>query len=248
MWMSNASRSFLTYIQDPRYLSHLHPCTVSPPSRYQHYTKAPIYVPHLHLGRVSPPCRAHLTSIQISRIASQHHLTLSRSQNVHSISIQVWSYTHPGLENLCLTSLQAPTFMSPIHQLHASPQSRSIYIQLTTIHLLSHFHPGPCICISPPSMAWCVCLPPPGCLSLPSMSGELYLTSTIVPSQHIQVSGCASQLNPGPFSTPSRSRDLCLISIQAPRFTSPLHPSWVSPQSRSLYLHLAYIQANQIAS
>ena len=62
MWMSNASRSFLTYIQDPRFLSHLHPCTISPPSRYQDSTKAPIYVPHLHLGHVSPPSRAHLTS------------------------------------------------------------------------------------------------------------------------------------------------------------------------------------------
>ena len=80
------------------------------------------------------------------------------------------------------------------------------------------------------------------------MLRELYLTSIIVPSHHIQVSDCASQLNPGPFSTPSRSRDLCLISIQVPRFTSPVHPSWVSPQSRSLYLHLAFIQAYQIAS
>ena len=121
MWMSNASKSFLTYIQDPRFLSHLHPGTVSPPSRYQDSTKAPIYMPHLHLGRVSPPSRAHLTSIQISRIASQPHLTPSRSENVHSISIQVWSYTHPCLKNLCLTSLQAPRYMSPIHQLHASP-------------------------------------------------------------------------------------------------------------------------------
>ena len=92
MWISNASRSFLTYIQDPRFLSHLNPCTVSPPSRYQDSTTAPIYMPHLHLGRVSPPSRAHLTSIQISRIASQPHLTPSRSENVHSISIQVWSY------------------------------------------------------------------------------------------------------------------------------------------------------------
>ena len=177
MWMSNASRSFLTYIQDPRFLSHLHPCTVSSPSRYQHSTKAPIYVPHLHLGRVSPPCRAHLTSIQTSRIASQPHLTLSRSQNMHSISIQVWSYTHPGLENLCLTSLQAPRFMSPIHQLHASPQSRSIYINsppfiYCLISILAHvlashlhlwhdvcasrllvaYHYHPCLenCISPP--------------------------------------------------------------------------------------------------
>ena len=78
MWMSNASRPFLTYIQDPRFLSHLHPCTVSPPSRHQDSTKAPIYAPQLHLGRISPPSRAHLTSIQIPRIASQpHHSPIS---------------------------------------------------------------------------------------------------------------------------------------------------------------------------
>ena len=227
MWMSNTSRSFLTYIQDPR-LSHLDPCTVSPPSRYQDSTKAPIYVPHLQLGHVSPPSREHLTSIQISRIASQpHHSPISPYPGLKMcIPSQSRSdVTHIHVSRICASPPYKHLDSCPIHQLHASPQSRSIYIQLTTIHLLSHFHPGPCICISPPSMARCACLPPPGCLSLPSMSRELYLTSTIDPSHHIQVSGCAPQLNPGAFSTPSRSRDLCLISIQAPIFTSPLHPS-----------------------
>ena len=127
MWMSNASRSFLTYIQEPRFLSHLHQCTVSPPSRYQDSTKTPIYVPHLHLICVSPPSRAHLTSIQISRIASQpHHSPISPYPGLKMcipsfISIQIGSNTHPCLKNLCLTSLQAPRFTSPHHQLHASP-------------------------------------------------------------------------------------------------------------------------------
>ena len=81
-------------------------------------------------------------------------------------------------------------------------------------------------------MALCACLPPPGSLSLPSMSRELYLTSIIVPSHHIQVSGCASQLNPGPFSTPSRSR----------RFVSHLHPGSEIHVSSSSQLSLTSIQ------
>ena len=62
------------------------------------------------------------------------------------------------------------------------------------------------------------------------------------PSQPIQVSRCVSQLNPGPISTPSRSRDMCLLSTQAPRFTCLLCLSWILPQSGSWYLHLTYIQ------
>ena len=111
-------------------------------------------------------------------------------------------------------------------------------------------------------MARCARLPPPGSLSLPSMSWELYLTSIIVPSHHIQLSGCASQLNPGPFSTPSRSRrfvsplhpgsqihvsslsQLNLTSIRVLIFTSHLHPGYISPPSRSTKLHLSSIQAS----
>ena len=138
MWISNASRSCFTYIQEPRFLSHLHPCTVSPPSRYQDSTKAPIFMPHLHLGRVSPPSRAHLTSIQILRIASQpHHSPIS---------------PYPGLR-LCI-STQSRSILNPIQvsrfvsQLHPGSEihvSASSYLSLTSIQVLiyaSRLHPG----------------------------------------------------------------------------------------------------------
>ena len=82
---------------------------------------------------------------------------------------------------------------------------------------MSHLHPGP------------------------FSTGELYLSSIPVPYHPIHVSRCASQLNPGPISTPSRSRDVCLLSTQAPRFTFLLCLSWILPHSGSWYLHLAYI-------
>ena len=87
---------------------------------------------------------------------------------------------------------------------------------------MSHLHPGP----------------------LPT--GPLYLSPFLVQYQAIHVSRCASQLNPGPISTPYRSCDWCLISIRQPRFTRftfLLCLNWISPQSRSVYSHLAYIQA-----
>ena len=136
MWMSNASRSFLTYIQDQRFLSHLHPCTVSPPSRYQDSIKTPIYVPHLHLGRVSPPFRAHLTSIQISRIASQpHHSPIS---------------PYPGLK-MCIAS----QYRSDLTHIHISiicalPPYRHLDSRLHSINSTHHLNPGLSLFNSPP--------------------------------------------------------------------------------------------------
>ena len=135
MWMSNTSRSFLTYIQDPR-LSHLDPCTVSPPSRYQDSTKAPIYVPHLQLGHVSPPSRAHLTSIQISRIASQpHHSPIS---------------PYPGLK-MCIPS-QSRSDVTHIHvsRICASPPYKHLDSCLQSINSTHHPNPGLFIFNSPP--------------------------------------------------------------------------------------------------
>ena len=210
-------------------LSHLHPgpkILVSPTSMYR---LTSIQVPRFHQGpniRASPPSRSCLTSIQgtsrliqISIIASQpHHSPISPYLGLKMcIPSQSRSdLTHIHVSRICASP--------PYRHLDSRPQSINsthhlnpglfIFNSPPFIYCLIHFHPGPCICISPPSMARCACLPPPGCLSLPSMSRELYLTSIIVPSHHIQVSGCASQLNPGPFSTPSRSR----------RCVSHLHP------------------------
>ena len=136
MWISNAFRSCFTYIQEPRFLSHLHPCTVSPPSRYQDSTKAPIFMPHLHLGRVSPPSRAHLTSIQILRIASQpHHSPIS---------------PYPGLK-MCIPS-QSMSNLTHIHvsRMCASPPYRHLDSRLHTINSMHHLNPGLFIFNSPP--------------------------------------------------------------------------------------------------
>ena len=182
-----------------------------------------------------------LTSIQVlSELANyisappQSHITLSPSKDVHLTSIQVPSQPHPGRFTflLCLSWIL--------------PQSASWYLHLAYIQVTSHLHPGPPNCILVPSkhhlkpiqVSRCVSHLHPG----PFSTGELYLSSTLVPYHPIHVSRCASQLNPGPISTPSRSRDLCFLSTQAPIFTFLLCLRWILPQSGSWYLHLAYIQ------
>ena len=120
VWMSNALRSFPTYIQDARFLSHLHPCTVSPPSRYQYSTKAPIRMPHLHPGHISPPskyrvhchCHCHWVSPQ------------SRSLYLH-LAIQVTSHLQPAPPNCILVPSK--------HHLKPIQVSRCV----------SHLHRGP---------------------------------------------------------------------------------------------------------
>ena len=242
MWMSNASRSFFTYIQEPRFLSHLHPCTLSPPSRYQDSTKAPIYMPHLHLGRVSPPSRAHLTSIQILRIASQpHHSPIS---------------PYPGLKMLIQSQSMSDLTHIHVSRICASPPYRHLDSRLHTINSMHHLNPGLFIFNSPPFVC---CL-----ISILAhvFAYHLHLWHDVrasrLPITTIHVMRIVSHLHHSPISpysglrlcvstqsrsilNPTQVPDLCLSSIQAPRFTSPLHPSWVSPQSRSLYLHLAYI-------
>ena len=119
------------------------------------------------------------------------------------------------------------TWMALRHPGNISPPSRSTKLHLSSIQAssqsqvsrcVSHLHPGP------------------------FSTGELYLSSILVPYNPIHVSRCATQLNPGPISTSSRSRDFCLLSTQAPRLTFLLCPSWISLQSGSWYLHIAYIQ------
>ena len=193
---------------------------------------------------ISPPSRWHLTSSQAPTIASQiHRDTISdphRFQNVHLTSILALAHLNPEPKNIAsppsmypLTSIQVhrfpsytypgnvsnpsthPRLTSHIPPVHVSPQSSSRYLHLTSTQMMSHLHPCPRILVSPPSQS--------------------HLTisrSQVARLNSIQVH---SQPHPGLW-------DLCLISIQAPRFMSPLHPSWASPQSRCLYLHITYTQ------
>ena len=105
------------------------------------------------------------------------------------------------------------------HQLQIVTLTNWIEWHLCSMYLwlVSHFQPGPF------SIA------------------ELHISPILVPYHPFPVSRCTSQLNPGPISTQSRSRDLCLLSTQAPRFTFLLCLSWILPHSESWYLHLVYI-------
>ena len=155
---------------------------------------------------------------------------------------------------MCI-STQSGSHLNPIQALRFTcllclswilPQSGSWYLHLAYIQVTSHLHPGPQNCILVPSkhhlkpiqVSRCVSHLHPG----PFSTGELYLSSILVPYHPIHVSRCAYKLNPGPISIPCRSRDLCLLSTQAPRFTFLLCLSWILPQSGSWYLHLTYIQ------
>ena len=192
-------------------------------------------VQHVSVVSVSLPPRSFLNC----RIVSQLHPSPISPYPRLKMCISAQSRSH-------LNPIQALRFTFLLCLSWILPQSGSSYLHLAYIQVTSHLHPGPPNFILVPSkhhlkpiqVSRCVSHLHPGPFSI----GELYLSSTLVPYDPIHVSRCASQLNPGPISTPSRSRDLCLLSTQAPRFTFLLCLSWISPQSGSWYLHLAYIQ------
>ena len=205
--VSLPSRSCLTWIQLPRYLCNLDPCSSSPPSRCTNL--------HLSSIPISPP-------IEVVRVASKLHpnhiSTMPGLWDVHLTSIYVHSHCHRspliGISSPSksrFTCVLVESHLNLSHDNCISPPSRSTKLHLSSIQASSQTHTGFKMCNSPPS--------------------RTFLNWR-----------CASQLNPGPISTPSRSRDLWVLSTQAPKFTFHLCLSWILPQSGSWYLHLAYIQ------
>ena len=187
---------------------------------------------HLHPGHFSTG------ELYLSSIPVPYHpiLVLSCASQLNPGPISTPSRSR----DLCLLSTQAPRFTFLLCLSWILPHSGSWYLHLAYIQVTSHQHPGPPNCIiSNPYRVQDVCLTS---IQVLSQFGELYLSSILIPYHPNHVSRCASQLNPGPISTPSRSRDLCLFSNQAPRFVFLLCLSWISPHSGSWYLHLAYIQ------
>ena len=246
---SSLSHLNLTSIWVLIFASRLHPDNISPPSRSTKLHLSSIQASsQSHTGFkmcVSPPSRSFSAGeLYLSSIPVPYHpIYVSRcaSQlNPGPIS------TPSRSRDLCLISTQAPRFMFLLCPTWILLQSGSWYLHLTCTQVTSHLHPGPANCIlvppkphpNPIQVSKCVSHLHPG----PFSTGELYLSSILVPYNPVHVSRCASQLNPGPIPTPSRSRDLCLLSTQAPRFTFLLCPTWISPQSGSWYLHIAYIQ------
>ena len=242
IWISLQSGSWYLYLAYIQVTSHPHPappnCILVPSKHHLKPIQVSRCVAHLHPGPFSTG-ELYLSSI----LVPYHPIHVSRcaSQlNPGPIS------TPSRSRDLCLLSTQVPRFMFLLCLRWILPHSGSWYLHVAYIQVTSHLHPAPPNCILVPSkhhlkpihVSRCVSHLHPG----PFSTGELYLSSILVPCHPIHISRCASQLNSGPISTPSRSRDLCLLSTQVPRFTFLLCLSWILPQSGSWYLHFAYIQ------
>ena len=212
------------------FVSHLHPCDVSPPSsspksqlhisilttpsRIQDMCLTSIQVlSHLDPGPkilVSPPYMYFLNPIQVHIVTS--HLppdsvsTPSRSWYSCVTSIQVTPHLHPGLKMYGRPlSMPCLTSNQAFHQGCVSPQPMSWYLHLTTIQVPHHLHQVPEICISAPSRSYI---------------------------KAIQVSRCVSHIHSGPVSELSKLQNSCLTSIQV---LPSLHPGpyiHISPSSR----------------
>ena len=235
--------SCLTWIQVPRYLCNLHPCSSSPPSRCTDL--------HLSSIPISPP-------IEVLRVASKLHpnhiSTMPGLRNVHLTFIYVHSHCHrspligisspsrsrftcvlveshlnlshdncisaPPRSNYTPIQVSRHLCLTAIHPL--STPSRPLDSRLTFIQIESHSNPGPHNCISPPSR-W-------------------HLTPSQVPA-------IASQIHRDTISDPHWFQNVHLTSILAlahlnpePRILPLLHPCTFSLPSRSIDFHLTPIQ------
>ena len=236
-----------TSIQVQKISSQLHPSPISPYSGLMMCTStqsrshlSPTQMSNPDPGHeicISPPKRFPLTCIQVAGFTSQLHpgaISLPfKSENLHLNSIYVLSLPH-------------------LHPGHISSQSRPKYLHLTSIQMmsithvrhtsiqvLSHLHPNSNILISLPSM-YCLTsiqvrsfmshLHPCDISHLQPIhfhsSHDICITAPSMPYlTPICVSILAPELHPDHVSPPSKSHDLCLISIQVTPQPIPLHLS-----------------------
>ena len=206
-----------------------------------------IFASRQHPGNISPPSRStklHLCSIQAS---SQTHTGFKMSPYPRlNISPQSRSHLNP-IQALRFTFLRCLSWILP--------QSGSWYLHRAYIQVTSHLHPGPPNCIlvppkhhlKPIHVSRCVSHLHPG----PFSTGELYLSSTLVPYHHIPSKDVhltsiqvPSQPHPGSQIHVSSWSQLNLTSIWLMIFASRQHPGNISPPSRSIKLHLCSIQAS----
>ena len=194
VYVSSLSQLNLTSIWVQIFTSRLHPGNISPAARSTNLHLSSIQASsqmhtcfkmcvHLHPGPLSTG-ELHLSSIPVP----YHPIHVSRcaSQlNPGPIS------TPPRSRDLCLLSTQAPRFTFLLCVSWILPQSGSWYLHLTYIQLTSHLHPAQPNYILVPSKhhlkpihdSRCVSHLHPG----PFWTGELYLSSTLVPYHPIPV-------------------------------------------------------------
>ena len=249
MCISPQSRSHLNPTQALRFTFLLCLSWILPQSGswYLHLTYIQV-TSRLHPGppnRILIPSKHHLKPIQVTRYVSDLYPGHFSTGGLYLSSILVPYHpihvsrcaaqlnpspisTPSRSRDLCFPSTQAPIFTFLLCLSWMLFQSGSWYFHLAYIQVTSHLHRGPPNCILVPSKHHLKCIHVSRCVS------HLH-PGPLQPR-------CASQLNPGPISTPSRSRDLCLLSTQAVRYTSLLCLSWILPQSGSWYLHFTSIQ------
>ena len=149
-WISAPSRSHLTPIQVSSCASHLHPCPISPSSRFLNSCVTSIQVVYyLH-----PGC-----SIQVPIFASHLHPGgvpyPPSSREWHFHTLQVPFHPHPYRLQACVSPpsrshincIQVPRFGSHFHPGRGSPPSRSAELLPSSVLDPSHLHPVLEICI-----------------------------------------------------------------------------------------------------
>ena len=123
------------------------------------------------------------------------------------------------------TSIKGHIFASDIHTVHSSPPFRSQKFNFRFVQERYQTHQGfklcnahpPRSCLTLIQVPRILCHHHPCVVSPPSSSPQYF---PILVSYHPnKVSSCASQLNPGPISPPSRSHDQHPNSIWTPRLT-----------------------------
>ena len=268
--ISPPSRSCPTCIQVPRFASRLPACCISPLyMSLLNSIKVPIFSSHLHPCWISPPSGSqelcfHQGPIPpISRSPDVSHLHLdpvslpSRSRYLRLTSIQVTSQLPSRSRQLHISSIQVPSHYQPRPDNHVSSPARSRYSCLTPIYIqqnASHVHPGPIsshpgpnVCVSPPSrphltpihIARFASHPHPGSTSSASRSQDLHLTFISVMSPLLSVRQDCNSSASRSHLTPSRFLNLCLTSIQ---YMSHLHPGPDIRVTSSFRSHLVSIQ------
>ena len=248
--VSLPSRSCLTWIQLPRYLCNLHPCSSSPPSRCTNL--------HLSSIPISPP-------IEVVRVASKLHpnhiSTMPGLWDVHLTSIYVHSHCHrspligissPSKSRFTCVLVESHLNLSHDNCISAPPRSNYTPIQpsrhlcLTAIHPLStpsrppdsrltfiqiesHPNPGPHNCISPPSR-WHLTSS-----QAPTIASQIHRDTIADPHKfqnvHLTSILALAHLNPEPKNIVSPPSIYPLTSIQVHRFPSYTYPGNVSNPS-----------------
>ena len=158
-----------------------------------------------------------------------------------------------------LNSIQVPSHTHPSPEICVLPQSRPLDSRLLSIQIMSHLNPARYICLWTASQSsQLVAQLHPGIIPNPSRFQYAHLAFIQVCSTKFRSQdSCLTFIHePSPsmsvdlhFSSPrgrtlipSRSPYSHLTSTQTPILKSELYTSRVSPQSRSWYLHLSFIQ------